>query len=173
MRPKRKTSKISVFREKETCSESGILTFSEYLFCPHMTRRSKLYIACSDFFQKSERAHAAAPPSQIEPASLGFDLVLGANLKVMVAIVLRCYKENAATFVAAFVLGFGPTERASTPFYHLTAEVNSAYGNSGPGHPLLPLRGNSPRPLRFESTRHLAQPPKGGIIVLRYYIKNP
>ena len=28
-------------------------------------------------FQKSERAHCAAPPFQIEPASLGFDLVLG------------------------------------------------------------------------------------------------
>ena len=39
-------------------------------------RRSKLYIACSDFFQKAERAHAAAPPFQIEPAPLGFDLVL-------------------------------------------------------------------------------------------------
>ena len=25
-------------------------------------RRSKLYIACSDFLQKSERAHAATPP---------------------------------------------------------------------------------------------------------------
>ena len=28
-------------------------------------------------FQKSERAHCAAPPFQIGPASLGFDLVLG------------------------------------------------------------------------------------------------
>ena len=37
-------------------------------------RRSKLYIACSDLFYKSERAHAAAPPLQIEPAALGFDL---------------------------------------------------------------------------------------------------
>ena len=44
-------------------------------------RRSKLHIACSDFFQKSERAHCAAPPFQIEPASLGFDLVLGAISK--------------------------------------------------------------------------------------------
>ena len=31
-------------------------------FPPLPPRRSKLYIACSDFFQKSERAHAAAPP---------------------------------------------------------------------------------------------------------------
>ena len=28
------------------------------------TCRSKLCIACSDFFQKSERTHAAAPPFQ-------------------------------------------------------------------------------------------------------------
>ena len=44
-------------------------------------RRSKLYIACSDFLQKSERAHAAAPPFQITTASLGCDLVLGADWK--------------------------------------------------------------------------------------------
>ena len=48
---------------------------------PRAPRRSKLHIACSDFFQKSERAHCAAPPFQIEPASLGFDLVLGAISK--------------------------------------------------------------------------------------------
>ena len=29
----------------------------QYLFCQHMTRRSKLYIVCSDFFQKV-RAHS-------------------------------------------------------------------------------------------------------------------
>ena len=40
---------------------------------PPAPRRSKLYIACSDLFYKSERAHAAAPPFQIEPAALGFD----------------------------------------------------------------------------------------------------
>ena len=38
-------------------------------------RRSKLYIACSDLFYKSERAHAAAPPFQITTASLGCDLI--------------------------------------------------------------------------------------------------
>ena len=42
-------------------------------------RRRKLCIACDDFFmrciKKSSRAHAAAPPFQIEPTSLGFDLV--------------------------------------------------------------------------------------------------
>ena len=44
------------------------------LDCLAAPRRSKLYIACSDLFYKSERAHAAAPPFQIEPAALGFDL---------------------------------------------------------------------------------------------------
>ena len=34
-------------------------------------RRSKLCIACSDFFQKSERTHAAAPPFQPRPACAG------------------------------------------------------------------------------------------------------
>ena len=61
-------------------------------------RRSKLYIACSDFLQKSERAHAAAPPFQIEPAPLGFDLVLGADLRTAASIALRCYilRKNTA-----------------------------------------------------------------------------
>ena len=40
---------------------------------PPAPHRSKPCIACSDFFlQKSEHAHAAAPPFQIEPAALGF-----------------------------------------------------------------------------------------------------
>ena len=42
------------------------------------------------FLQKSERAHAAAPPLQIEPATLGFDLVLGTNLETAASILLRC-----------------------------------------------------------------------------------
>ena len=44
--------------------------------------------------QKSERAHAAAPPFQIEPASLGFDLVLGASLKAVTSILFRCAKKR-------------------------------------------------------------------------------
>ena len=55
---------------------------------PPAPRRSKLYIACSDFFQKSERAHAAAPPFQIEPTSLGFDLAFGTDLETTASIVL-------------------------------------------------------------------------------------
>ena len=42
-----------------------------HLFCQHITCRSKLWIACSDLFYMSERAHAAAPPFQTEPAYAG------------------------------------------------------------------------------------------------------
>ena len=38
-------------------------------------RRSKLYIACSDLFYKSERTHFVAPPFQLRPALLGSQLV--------------------------------------------------------------------------------------------------
>ena len=40
------------------------------LFHVNETRRSKLCIACSDFLQKSERAHVAAPPSPAKPAAM-------------------------------------------------------------------------------------------------------
>ena len=42
------------------------------------------------FLQKSERAHSAAPPFQIEPAALGFNLVLGTDLEVVASILFRC-----------------------------------------------------------------------------------
>ena len=45
------------------------------LDCSTAPWRSKLYIACSAFFQKSERAHAAAPPFQIATAYAGFRFV--------------------------------------------------------------------------------------------------
>ena len=51
----------------------GFLNAHGYLFCQHNPRRSKLRIACSDFFQTSERARFAAPPFKIEPTSLGFN----------------------------------------------------------------------------------------------------
>jgi len=66
---------------------------------PRAPRRSKLHIACSDFFQKSERAHCAAPPFQIEPASLGFDLVLGAISKENRFDPLRAYPKIKASEV--------------------------------------------------------------------------
>ena len=54
----------------------GSRAFSVWVRVPSgAPRRSKLPIACSDFFKKSERTHFAASPSQIEPAPLGFDLV--------------------------------------------------------------------------------------------------
>ena len=37
--------------------------------------------ATTFYFKKSSLIHSVAPPFQIEPASLGFDLVLGADLK--------------------------------------------------------------------------------------------
>ena len=43
--------------------------------CHPMTRRSKLCIACSDLFYKSERTHAAAPPFQTANASLVCGLI--------------------------------------------------------------------------------------------------
>ena len=41
---------------------------------PPPPRRSKLCIACSDLFYNSEYAHAAAPPFQLRPTSLGSQL---------------------------------------------------------------------------------------------------
>ena len=46
---------------------------------PRAPCRSKLWIACSDLFYMSERAHAAAPPFQTEPAYAG--LRFGAALR--------------------------------------------------------------------------------------------
>ena len=56
--------------------------------------------------------------------------------------------KNTTTLVVVFLLGFGVTEHTSAPFYHLTAEMNSAYDNS---------------PLCCELTRHLARRPEGRI----------
>ena len=42
-------------------------------------RRRGRHIVRGDFFQKSPLTHFVAAPLQIEPAALGFDLVLGAN----------------------------------------------------------------------------------------------
>ena len=70
----------------ETCrghvSTRGGLRRSEGRVPPPAPRRSKLYIACSDFLQKSECAHAAAPPFKITTASLGCYFVLGTDLGV-------------------------------------------------------------------------------------------
>ena len=49
----------------------------EHLSCCDAPHRSKLCIACSDFFQKPERAHAATPPSQITTACAGLRFGFG------------------------------------------------------------------------------------------------
>ena len=49
----------------------GTLNREAYLFCSYRPCRSKLWIACSDLFYMSERAHAAAPPFQTELAYAG------------------------------------------------------------------------------------------------------
>ena len=68
-------------------------------------RRSKRCIACSDLFYKSERAHAAAPPFQIEPAALGFDLVFGTDLKVVASILFSLSIKMATPFGVAIFTG--------------------------------------------------------------------
>ena len=68
---------------------------------PPAPSRSKLHIACSDFFQKSERTHCAAPPFQTEPASLSFGLVVRfhwcGNLKQLYMESLRRLRLSAMT----------------------------------------------------------------------------
>lgn len=63
--------------DEKVCERTNLpLRKTTNLFCITLTRRSKLYIACSGFFcKKPERAHAAAPPPQIPTATLGWDLV--------------------------------------------------------------------------------------------------
>ena len=63
-------------------------------------RRSKLCIACSDFFQKSERAHVAAPPFQTGPAAaglrFGFSVVLQSPLCSGLFFCLRLQNKPSA-----------------------------------------------------------------------------
>ena len=54
-------------------------------FSPAATSEQALYRLLR-IFLNSERAHAAAPPFQIEAATLGFDLVFGADLQVLSSI---------------------------------------------------------------------------------------
>ena len=54
---------------------------------------ASLYRLLRLFLQKSERAHAAAPPLQIEPASLGFDLVFFDGRRKF-CIVIRTIKKS-------------------------------------------------------------------------------
>ena len=67
-------------------------------------RRSKLCIACSDFFQKSERAHVAAPPFQTGPAAaglrFGFSVVLQSPLCSGLFLCLRLQNKPSARTLA-------------------------------------------------------------------------
>ena len=68
-------------------------------------RRSKLCIACSDLFYKSERAHAAAPPFQLRPAIAG--------LAVGVPPCGRPVLFLTEISIEAFFLGFAPVSRST------------------------------------------------------------
>ncbi len=57
----------------------------------------------------------------------------------------------------SFFFALWPGGAGLRTFSHLTAEVNSAYGNS---------------PLRFELTRDSARPPEGGIYSVAMFQKN-
>ena len=77
---------------------------------------------------RSASSPAAAPPFQIEPASLGFDLVLGANLWVAASITAALLKAKKTSAKAdVFLFGFRRPKGGST-LRHCTcsAEVNSA-----------------------------------------------
>ena len=66
------------------------LVFGQEFDSPRLHHVGASFISLAPtFLQKSERAHAAAPPFQIEPAAQGFDLVLGADLKPAASILLR------------------------------------------------------------------------------------
>ena len=98
----------------------------------HQLVASAISLATSFFilFQNASRAHSAAPRFQIEPASLGFDLVSGANLGAGASILLRCsdffQKPERAhavappfqitTACAGLRFGFGNVCRKATAF---------------------------------------------------------
>ena len=96
---------------------------------PPAPRRSKLYIACSDLFYKSERAHAAAPPFQIEPAALGFDF--GFFLSFAVSIPCRRRHYVGVIFCIACSDLFYKSERAhaaAPPFQIEPAALGFDFG---------------------------------------------
>ena len=69
----------------------------EHLSCCDVPHRGKLCIACSDFFQKPERAHAAAPPFQITTACAGLRFGFGNVCRKATAfILLRCSRSLQA-----------------------------------------------------------------------------
>lgn len=72
-------------------------------------RRSKVRFAPTSFCahgKKTSSARSLAPPFQIEPTSLGFDLVLGANPEVSASILLRCSMLVASSISLATTFSF-------------------------------------------------------------------
>ena len=67
-------------------------------------RRRGRHIVRGDFFQKSPLTHFVAAPFQIEPASLGFDLVLGANLKVVTSKLGACTTPEQSSLCSGIFL---------------------------------------------------------------------
>ncbi len=72
----------------------------------HQLVASAISLATSFFIslQSLSYAHSAAPRFQIEPAALGFDLVLGTNLQTVASILLRYSKNPERDRVRDFYL---------------------------------------------------------------------
>ena len=68
--------------------------------------RSKLCIACSDFLQKAECPHAAAPPFPISPALLRFDRVFFDEI-CKLRIAASCQNRVCVLPLALFFYAFG------------------------------------------------------------------
>ena len=101
-------------------------------------RRSKLCIACSDLFYKSEYAHAAAPPFQLRPAIAELAVGVppcGRHILFLTEISILTIpsqkkdrgverptgaepKKKDMTYGHVFLLGFCCCQRSINPFYN-------------------------------------------------------
>ncbi len=88
-------------------------------------------------FQKSERAHCAAPPFQIEPASLGFDLVLGAISKENRFYPLIARRSKVRFAPAIFYKNHHPLHSRAPPLQTGPAPLGSGLGLMRTGKPYL------------------------------------
>ena len=86
--------------------------------------RRKLRSACDDFFRKAQKSpltRSTAPPFQIEPTSLGFDLVLPFRRSVTVCfqlignseeVLLNCFIKNSGHLPSSAVAASAASRRA-------------------------------------------------------------
>ncbi len=118
---------------------------------PPAPRRSKLCIACSDFFQKSERTHAAAPPFQPRPACAGLasDDEHGSDIDCSTA--PKQYNPNLVFPVGdgfGFIVFFSKITESTTPkgsvflikrnrFIKKRYESSSLWKNRGDQHAVI------------------------------------